>query len=288
MKLISRIHPRRIKKWLIGKFKYVEMAHVYQISPHECGALAGKVALVTGGSGSIGRSICVLLASAGAKVYVGGTTSAKTDVVVQEIRALGGAADACVMDMTDEDDIVRKIDQVAHAEGRLDIFVGSAGGSSRGTYRGIGDMPTSQMRSILDVNLIGPMVCAREVSRRMKATKFGRIIFIGSIISDHGKAMFSEYAAAKAGINAFARSIAMELGRHNITVNCVSPGIVQRGQVSAEEIDRIAKTNYMMKGYGSAEDIAEAVLFLTTERAGFITGQNLKVDGGRSLGLKGD
>lgn len=287
MKLISRVHPRRLKKWLIGKFKYVETASVYEISSEPRLALTGKVALVTGGSGAIGRSICVLLASSGAKVYVGGTTSTKTEVVVQEIRRLGGRAEPCVMDMTDEADIVEQIGKVAQSEGRLDIFVGSAGGSSRGSYRGIGDMPTSQMRSILDVNLVGPMVCAREVSRHMRANKFGRIIFIGSIISDHGKAMFSEYAAAKAGINAFARSIAMELGRDNITVNCVSPGIVQRGQASLDEIERISTTNYM-KDYGTAEDIGEAVLFLASEQAGFITGQNLKVDGGRSLGLKGD
>lgn len=127
------------------------------------------------------------------------------------------------------------------------------------------------------------MLCCKEAAKYMIKNSYGRIVNITSVIGLQGKAGFSEYAASKGGSIAFIKSLAQE--QYGITVNGVAPGIVQRGEVTNDMIDRLSKTNWMGT-YGKPEDISAVVNFLCKDEASFITGQNIAADGGRSLGLK--
>lgn len=287
-KIIPQFIRKKVNKFLHKKFAYVEASVPYQINQIESNQrLKNQIAIVIGGSGVIGRSIACRLAIYGAKVYVCGTTREKAEKVVQEIIALGGEAVSCVIDFFSETDIKEKIAGIYSTEKRIDILINSAGGSSREKNASIDKLPTEVIDTILTVNLRGTILCCREASKYMLLHKKGKIVCITSVIGDKGKARFSEYAAAKAGIIAFVKSIAMELGPKGIRVNCVSPGIVQRGVINKEQIDKLKKTNYL-DDYGRPEDIANMVGFLVSGEAEFVTGQNFIVDGGRSLGLKGD
>ena len=144
---------------------------------------------------------------------------------------------------------------------------------------------TEVISRVLNLNLLGGIISSREAAKIMQRNNNGRIIYISSTVGLRGLKNYSEYAAAKAGIIAFATSIAMELGIDGIKVNCVTPGIVQRGSIDEIKLEQIRKTNWL-DDYGKPEDIAAMVAYLNSEEASFITGQNFVVDGGRSLGLK--
>lgn len=277
----------RIKKVLRRYVSAVPVAVPYQIRLDAAGRLKGQVAVVTGGSGAIGRSICCLLAAEGATVHVCGMSPDKVDAVVAEIGGLGGSAHARRLDVSSDADIVAAMSEIAARHGRLDILVNCAGGSARQQHAAIVEQKTEVIDSILGINLRGTILCVREAAKVMVGRGYGRIVNVSSIIADHGKANFSEYAASKAGVIAFTRSIAMELGTSGITANCVSPGIVQRGEITGGTAERLKATNWLGT-YGKPEDIATMVSYLVSDSASFITGQNFIVDGGRSLGLKGD
>lgn len=279
---------RRINAFLKHKFAYIETVRPYNIITHnEYKALAKDVAVIIGGSGAIGRSIACRLAAEGAKVYVCGTSLESAQKTVNSVEKFGGNAHALNIDLCSEESICQTVKQIIAVEEKIDILVNCAGGSSRSLNANIDSLPTQVIDSILSVNLRGTILCCREIARYMVQQKRGKIVCITSIIGERGKARFSEYAAAKAGIIAFVKSIAMELGPKGINVNCVSPGIVSRGQINGEQIEAIKKTNYL-NDFGTPEDIANMTLFLVSNEARFITGQNFIVDGGRSLGLKGD
>ena len=247
--------------------------------------LYGKVAVVTGGSGHIGRAIVSKLAVEGAIVYVCGTNINNIQAVVDEVLSLGGVAHSCVINVMDSLEIERAFNNIIAKEEKIDILVNCAGGGSRSEAKEIAEQEVSVIDNILNSNLRGSILCVRAVASKMKLQKWGRIIDIGSAVATGGLPKYSEYAAAKAGCIAFVRSVAMELGRYGVTVNCVSPGIVQRGEITEEIFQNIRKTNWL-DSYGTAEDISEMVAYLCSEKARFITGQNLLVDGGRTLGLK--
>jgi 3-oxoacyl-[acyl-carrier protein] reductase len=249
--------------------------------------LNGQVALVTGGSGAIGRSICGQLAAEGATVIVCGTSETRMAEVVAEIAGFGGKAQPQKLNVSSEPDIVATIAAIVAQHGRVDILVNCAGGSARENHATIADQRTEIIDDILAVNLRGVILTTREALKAMVPAGYGRIVNISSIIGDHGKAGFSEYAAAKAGVNGFTRSVAMEVAKYGITVNCVSPGIIHRGAVTEAVRARVSKTNWMGTT-GKSEDIATLVSHLASSYGSFITGQNFAVDGGRSLGLKGD
>jgi 3-oxoacyl-[acyl-carrier protein] reductase len=286
-----KLAPRRIRRKLARFFADtpppLAVTVPYQIRVGTADRLGGQVAIVAGGSGAIGRAICCRLAAEGAMVFVGGTSAARTTAVVAEIERLGGRARPLALDVTDEGAIAAAFASVAAGEGRIDIFVNSAGGSAREAHARLVDQDTGVIDEVLAVNLRGAILCCREAAKAMLPHRRGRIVNISSVIGERGKAGFAEYAAAKAGVIGFTRSLAMELGPHGITANCVSPGIVQRGTVGADELERLRRTNWM-SGYGRPEDIAGMVAYVVSDEAGFATGQNFIVDGGRSLGLKGD
>ncbi|AHW61237.1 3-oxoacyl-[acyl-carrier protein] reductase [Draconibacterium orientale] len=266
----------------------INVTKPYLIELQEKNRFKHQVAVVTGGSGAIGRAICCRLAAEGAIVYVCGMTESKINEVVAEIKTqLQGEAYPLKLNVTDLINIETAFAQIIEKHGTIDILVNSAGGSLRGQSNELTGQDINLIKQNININLIGSLACSKEAAKAMKTKKKGRIITISSIIGDHGKAGFTEYAAAKGGTNASVKSLAMELGKYGITVNCVSPGIVQRDEITPYQMEQIKKKNYM-NSFGKPEDISNMVAFLASSEASFITGQNFIVDGGRSLGLKGD
>lgn len=280
----NRINLRgRIGKFLRSRYSSFQVTRPYIIKVDEHTELDGKVAVITGGSGAIGRACAFRLAAEGAKVYVCGSRPTSAQPVVDEIIAAGKKAVAIQLNVLDAISIVKNI--ANENEGHIDILVNSAGGSARGKANNVVEQDVDVFDEILNINLRGAMICAKEAAIFMIANKYGRIINITSVIGLQGKAGFSEYAASKGGSIVFVKSLAQELGRYGITVNGVAPGIVQRGEVTMDAMERLGNTNWM-RTFGKPEDISAVVNFLCKEEASFITGQNIAVDGGRSLGLK--
>jgi 3-oxoacyl-[acyl-carrier protein] reductase len=259
------------------------MARPYVVRLDSPPELEGMVAVVTGGSGSIGRAISLRLAISGAEVHVLGRSTARLDEVVGEIRELGGTAHAAQVDLEDDEAVTRFFASLP----TVDILVNCAGGSARGEHAPVWEQSLEVVDRILSVNLRAAVSCVRAATPKMIAQRSGRIISVGSVIGSTGKARFADYAAAKAGLTGYMKSAAIELGPFGVTVNLVSPGIVPRGRPTQDELERVKRTN-VLGAIGREEDVAEAVGFLASPRAWFITGQELAVDGGRSLGLRGD
>ena len=165
--------------------------------------------------------------------------------------------------------------------GNIDILVNNAGGSARGECSLFHQSKDQVVQRILEINLMGPIYCIRAVVEHMVQKQAGKIINLGSIVGVQGLPKCADYSAAKGGIIAFTKSLAMELGEFGINVNCVSPGLVPRPDQDAEAM---RSTNYL-NAICSPDDVANVVRFLATDEAKFVTGQNYVVDGGRSLGL---
>lgn len=291
MNLIKRVINRvnlnsRIGNFLRSHYSSFRVTRPYIIKVDEHEELKGKVAIITGGSGAIGRACAFRLASEGAKVYVCGSRPTSAQPIVDEITAAGKTAVAIQLNVLDAKSIQKTFENIAaENNGHIDILVNSAGGSARGKANNVVDQSIEVFDEILNINLRGAMICAKEAAKYMISNKYGRIINITSVIGLQGKAGYSEYAASKGGSIAFVKSLAQELGRYGITVNGVAPGIVQRGEVTMDAMERLGRTNWMGT-YGKPEDISAVVNFLCKDEASFITGQNIAADGGRSLGLK--
>lgn len=261
----------------------VVMARPYVVSIDSPPELDGLCAVVTGGGGAIGRAISIRLALSGAEVHVLGRSAPRLEAVVGEIRQHGRTANVAHVDLEDDAAVTAFFTSLPN----IDILVNCAGGSARGEHGPVWGQSLEVIDRILSVNLRAAISCVRAASPKMMAQRSGRIISVGSIIGSAGKAGFADYAAAKAGLAGYMRSAAIELGPFGVTVNLVSPGIVLRGEPSQGELERVRHTN-VLGAIGRAEDVAEAVGFLASPRGAFITGQELVVDGGRSLGLRGD
>lgn len=291
MNLIKRIINRvnlnsRIGNFLRSHYASFRVTRPYIIKVDEHEELKGKVAIITGGSGAIGRACAFRLAAEGAKVYVCGSRPTSAQPIVDEITAAGKTAVAIQLNVLDAKSIQKTFEKIAaENNGHIDILVNSAGGSARGKANNVVDQSVEVFDEILNINLRGAMICAKEAAKYMISNRYGRIINITSVIGLQGKAGYSEYAASKGGSIAFVKSLAQELGRYGITVNGVAPGIVQRGEVTMDAMERLGRTNWMGT-YGKPEDISAVVNFLCKDEASFITGQNIAADGGRSLGLK--
>lgn len=290
-KIVKLLVPAKIRQQardkIMKRFEVITVTRPYEININREGRFKDQVVVVTGGSGAIGRAICFRFASEGAKVYVCGRTESKLRAVIDEIRAAGGQAQPGIIDISQTESIEHFFEKVVADNGKLDVLVTSAGGSAREQHHTIAEQQPDIIKEVIDVNLIGTILCTKYAAQHMIRQQQGRIVTISSSIGLQGKAGFSEYAASKGGVIIYTKSLAMELGQHGINVNCVSPGIVQRDAISYSRLEKIKRTNFM-NDYGKPEDIANMVAFAASDEASFITGQNFLVDGGRSLGLKGD
>lgn len=258
----------------------------YVIKVYQEGRFDGKVAIVTGGGGAIGRATACRLALEGATVVICGRNKATLDAVVEEVKEARGKVVACPTDIMKESDVEALVSKTVSEFGKLDYFVNVAGGGARDKMTGIDEQEMSVIDSVINTNFGGTLMCCKYAAKQMKKQQYGRIITTSSTVGVRGLARYSEYAVSKSAIIAATESLAMELGKYGITVNCVTPGIVQRGQIADDNLEYIKNTNWL-NSYCTPEDIASMTAFLLSDEAHFITGQNFIVDGGRSLGLKG-
>ena len=278
---------KKVYRKLFGQKVYVErVTKPYVDNILKEGRFKNKVVIVTGGSGTIGRSVACRLALEGAVVIITGRNESKLKEVKSEINNGYGISEYVVADILKENEVENLFNQVISKYGKLDYLVNVAGGGSRDKMAGLDEQSMDVVRSVIETNLMGTMTCCKYAGREMKKRGEGRIVNTSSIVGVRGLARYSEYAATKAAVTSFTQSLAMELGKWGITVNVVSPGIVQRGVVADDALSRIQSTNFL-NSFGTPEDIANMIAFLLSDEASFITGQNFIVDGGRSLGLKG-
>ncbi len=246
-----------------------------------------KVVVVTGASGHIGSCICLRFAQMGATVIACGRSVEKIEKAFPAEFIESKRIIPLALELTNPDAIEKGFAEIYERYSQMDVLVNCAGGSSRDEWKEIKEQSNDIIREIISTNLTGTILCAKYAARYMAERNSGRIINISSTVGVGGKAGFSEYAASKAGVIGFTRSLAIELGKYGITVNCVTPGVVNRGGIELQKIDSVTSKN-VMASFGIDNDIASAVTFFASNEANFITGQNLVVDGGRSLGLKGD
>jgi len=246
--------------------------------------LEGKVSLVTGASRGIGRAIALKLASLGSSVainYVAIEASNKSDAhsVVESITHMGGEAMSVEADIRDGEAVKTMIEHVIAKWGKIDILVNNAG-INRDTL--LLRMSDDAWDDVLNTNLRGAYLCTKFAVRYMMRQEWGRIISISSVVGRVGNAGQSNYAAAKGGIIAFTKSIAREMGSRNITANAVAPGFIVTEMTNKLPPERRESMLAMipLQRLGQPEDVAELVGFLATERAGYITGQVITIDGG--------
>jgi 3-oxoacyl-[acyl-carrier protein] reductase len=246
--------------------------------------LEGKVALVTGASRGMGKAIALKLASLGSKVvvnYVAIEASNKVDAdnLVESIIRLGGEAMSIEADVRDSETVKAMVEQVTDKWSKIDILVNNAG-INRDTL--LLRMSDDAWDDVINTNLRGAYLCTKFALRSMMRQEWGRIINIASVSGIVGNIGQSNYAASKGGLIAFTKSVAREMGSRNITVNAVAPGYVITGMTDKLPPERKEAILAMipLQRFGQPEDVAELVAFLASDRAGYITGQAITIDGG--------
>jgi len=238
-----------------------------------------KVAVITGASRGIGRSIALALAAQGATIVAVDIDQASTEAVVAELQAAGGKALAVVGNVTVSADVERMIDAATEAFGRVDILVNNAGITRDGLLMRMKD---EDWDAVLNVNLKGAFLCTRAAFKVMSKQRYGRIINIASVVGQMGNAGQANYCASKAGLIGLTKSNAREMAKRSITVNAVAPGFIATAMTDAlsDKVRAELTAQIPLERLGSADDISNAVVFLASEAAGYITGHVLSVNGG--------
>ena len=238
-----------------------------------------KVALVTGASRGIGRSISLALAANGAKIVAVDRNLEATEAFVQELKASGVDAVAVCGDVTVPADVENMVKIAKETFDRLDILVNNAGITRDALLLRMKD---DDWDAVLDVNLKGAFLCSRAAAKLMSKQRYGRIINIAFIVGQMGNPGQANYCASKGGLIAMTKSNARELAKRNVTVNAVAPGFIATDMTNAlpEKVRDELSAQIPMGKLGSADDIANSVLFLASENSSYITGQVLGVNGG--------
>lgn len=243
--------------------------------------IKNKVVMVTGAGANIGREIALSFAKKGAAVVVCDYNEANAKRTVSEIEAMGGRAMSAVCDVRDREKIFAYVQEAETRFGGIDVLVNNAGGSAGllGKLSRFVDAEPETLDFVLDVNIKGAMYCTQAVLPGMMERKYGKIIHMSSIAAVVGLADRVDYSAAKAALIGMAKALAMEVGEYNICVNCISPGAIWReGYAPMEHMTHLGENGHG----GMPKDISDAVIFLAEQD--YITGENLIVDGGRTLG----
>lgn len=245
--------------------------------------LNDKVAVVTGGTRGIGFATATALAESGATVVLTGRDEATAKQRAQEIAdATGAAVTGLALDVTDPAAVKDTFRAIAKEHGRIDALVASAGVLDGAL---IGMIADAHVDAMLTTNVAGTIATVQAAARVMMRKKTGSIVLLGSIVGERGNAGQTVYAASKAAVVAVARSAAKELGRHNIRVNAVAPGVIRTDLIAGQSDDVLAKVvgDTSLGRLGEPEEVAKVIRFLVSDEASFITGQVLGVDGGLVL-----
>ncbi len=239
----------------------------------------GKVAIVTGASRGIGRSIALALAAKGARIVAVDLGKEETEAFVAELKAQGTEALAVIGNVTVSADVEKVMDAAVEAFGRVDILVNNAGITRDALLLRMKD---EDWDAVLSVNLKGAFLCSRAAAKVMTKQRYGRIVNIASVVGQMGNAGQANYCASKAGLIGLTKSNARELARRNVTVNAVAPGFIATAMtdVLPEKVKEELLAQIPLERLGSADDIATAVVFLASENSGYITGQVIGVNGG--------
>ncbi|RII31605.1 MAG: 3-oxoacyl-ACP reductase [Geobacter sp.] len=238
-----------------------------------------RVAVVTGASRGIGRSIALALAAGGARIVAADISLEGCQALVDELAKTGTEAVAVQCNVAVAEDAERLVNAAMEKFGKIDILVNNAGITRDGL---LVRMKDDEWDAVLSVNLKGAFVCTRAASKVMTKQRYGRIINIASIVGQMGNAGQANYCASKAGLIGLTKSNARELAKRNITVNAVAPGFIATDMTEAlpEKVRQELAAQIPMERLGSADDIANAVLFLASDNSAYITGQVVAVNGG--------
>jgi len=245
--------------------------------------LSGRVALVTGASQGIGRACALKLAAHGATIAIAARNQGKLNELVQEISGKSGKAAAFALDVGDEEQVKNGFKAALAEFGKIDILVNNAG-ITRDQL--VMRMKRADWDSVLNTNLTSAYVCIQQVIGSMLKQRWGRVINITSIFGQMGQAGQANYAASKAGLIGLTMAIAREVGSRNITCNAVAPGFIETAMTAVlpEELKQSALKNIPLGRIGTPDDVANAVAFLASEEASYITGHVLNVNGGMLMG----
>src|ERR1700739_2944023 len=246
-------------------------------------SLSGRVALVTGASQGIGRACALELATEGAALAVAARSQEKLNELVSEITTTGGKAAAFALDVTDEEQVKSAVKAAIAQFGKIDILVNNAG-TTRNQL--IMRRRRADWDAVLQTNLTSAYLCTQAVTSSMLKQRWGRIINIASVFGQMGQAGQANYAASKAGLIGLTMAIARELGSRNITCNAVAPGFIETAMTEAlgDEFKQSAVKQIPLGRVGTVDDVANAVAFLASEEASYITGHVLNVNGGMLMG----
>lgn len=241
--------------------------------------LANQIAVVTGAGRGIGRAIALKFAVEGADIACVSRTAENSEKVANEIRTLGRKAWAHALDVADANAVTAAAEKILSEAGRVDILVNNAGVTRDGLLM---RMSEEDWDTVLDTNLKAAFLLTKAFSRALIKQRSGRIINVGSVIGLIGNAGQANYAASKAGLFGFTRSVARELASRGITANAIAPGFVETDMTSglSKEMRDGILEQIPLGSFGQAEDIANAAFFLASPAAKYITGQVLTVDGG--------
>ncbi|WP_422015323.1 SDR family NAD(P)-dependent oxidoreductase [Reyranella sp.] len=243
-------------------------------------SMKNRVALVTGASRGLGRDMALALAEAGATVVCAGRTVKELEATARAIDRKGGRAHVVTMDVTDEADVVGKIQSIVSKHRRIDVLVNNAGIVHR---QDIVDTATADFRKVIETDLVSQFIVAREVGRHMLARKYGRIVNISSVMAVLGRASVAGYVSAKHGLVGLTKNLAAEFGPH-VTANAIAPGYIRTElnvplQQNKEFSDMLERRTAAAR-WGKPEDLRGALLLLASDAGSYITGHTLVVDGG--------
>ena len=241
--------------------------------------LNGKVVLITGATGGIGKSIARKMREKGAKLILSGT---RQDVLNNIVSEFGNEAKGIVTDLNDKDDIISLADEAEKCFGQIDVLINNAGVTADNLFMRMKD---EDWEKVININLTAAMRLTRQVIRGMIKKRFGRVIFISSVVGYTGNAGQTNYSASKSALVGLTKSLALEVASRGITCNLIAPGFISSpmtDKLSDDQKNNIVK-NIPVNRLGMPDDISNACVYLASDEASFITGSTLHINGGMSM-----